>query len=236
MAEAAIPRPLRQHPTPEQLYRARRGPRTAEAERWLAHAHACARCSEELLRQEAFDDPEPLSGRHLAAAWERFGERAPKAPVIPISRIAAIPAITDPADASKPQRRDRRPALRPAALALAAMLAAAVGLGLWTAGRAPAAPRSAVLRGGTKGGAPGAWQPSGTLAAPPTALVFPPDGEPHRVTVFDGSRSYTWTSPPASDGKVPFPAVEQQRLRRGVEYFWTVVDGDGTAARSFRLR
>src|SRR4051794_6711965 len=52
MADSVLPaRPPGPHPTPEQLYRARNSPRTAEAERWLAHAGACALCTEELLRQ-----------------------------------------------------------------------------------------------------------------------------------------------------------------------------------------
>jgi hypothetical protein len=195
------------HPTPDQLYAARRGPRTAEAERHLAHAALCAVCSEELARQEAFDDPEPVSPRALEEAWDRFGRSAP--------------AI-------------RRPSRTGPALALAATLAAAAaGLGIWL-NRAPV-PEDVTRNGGETAGA---WQPSGALAAPPADFVFPaPDGAPRRVMVFDGERSYSWTSPPAAGGRIAFPETERRKLRPGVEYFWTVVeDESGEAARSFRIR
>jgi hypothetical protein len=193
------------HPTPEQLYAARRGPRTAEAERHLAHAALCAVCSEELVRQEAFDDPEPVSPRALEEAWGRFGRSAPV----------------------------RRPSRTGPALALAATLAAcAAGLGVWMTNRAPI-PED-VTRGEETAGA---WQPTGALDAPPVSFVFPgPDATPRRVLVFDGERSYSWTSPPAAGGRIAFPEAERQKLRPGVEYFWTVVGNGDQAARSFRIR
>jgi hypothetical protein len=193
------------HPTPEQLYAARRGPRTAEAQRHLAHAALCAVCSEEMLRQESFDEPEPVSPRALEEAWDRFGRSAPA----------------------------RRPSRTGPALALAATLAAcAAGLGLWMTNQAPL-PED-VTRGGEE--MAGAWQPTGTLAAPPADFVFPsPNGAPRRVMVFDGERSYSWTSPPAAGGRVAFPDAERRKLRPGVEYFWTVVGNGDQAARSFRI-
>ena len=231
MTDAALPpRPRGPHPTPEQLYKARRGPRTAEDERCLAHAAVCAACSEELLRQEAFDDPEPVSPGSLAAAWERFGKpeaRRPKAPVIPITRNFPV---AQPA-------RNSRPALRRAGLFLAAALVVGtVGLGIWQRSQPLSHNAMAVQRGG---GAPaGDWQPAGLLDAPPAEIVFPapPEGESRRILVFDGPRTYTWTSPPTADGRVPFPEAERKKLKRGVDYFWTVVEEDGAAAPAFRLR
>ena len=198
------------HPTPEQLYAARRGPRTAEAERHLAHAAACALCSEELLRQEAFDAPAPLAAQDLEAAWARFGGQ---------------PARHRP--------RHRSPFLAPALLA--AMLALSVlGLGLWRASRPPA-PQDVIRSGGPLAGT---WSPEGTLAAPPQEFLFPdPGGEPRRVTVFDATQTYAWTSPPTTGGRVPFPAAERKRLQPGVEYLWTVLGDEGTTpARSFKVR
>jgi hypothetical protein len=195
------------HPTPEQLYTARRGPRTTEAERHLAHAALCAVCSEEMLRQEAFDEPEPVSRGKLEEEWARFGRGIPT----------------------------RRPSRTGPALALAATLAAcAAGLGMWMTNRAPV-PED-VTRGGEEETA-GAWQPTGTLDAPPADFVFPPsNGAPRRVMVFDGERSYSWTSPPATSGRIAFPEAERRKLRPGIEYFWTVVGNGDQAARSFRIR
>jgi hypothetical protein len=84
----------------------------------------------------------------------------------------------------------------------------------------------------------GSWSPLGPLPTPPAELVFPAeDGEPRRVTVYDAAGAYRWTSEPAAGGRGPFPAAERRRLRPGVEYFWTVLDGDGmAAARSFEIR
>jgi hypothetical protein len=232
MVEAIEPvlpdRPPGPHPTPEQLYRARRGPRSAEAERWLAHAATCATCTELLLHQEAFDAPDPVSPRHLAAAWERFGDPAAQTS----GRIANV--------AKTPVR-----GFSWAGALAAAAVASVLGLGVWTASHssphAPQDPHSAhpsntaaSLRGSAE--AAGDRQPSGILDAPPTEIVFPvPDGDAKRVTVFD-AHGYTWTSPPTANGRVPFPAAERQRLRKGVDYFWTVVGEEGSVARSFRLR
>jgi hypothetical protein len=202
------------HPTPEQLYHARRGPRDPAdpadptIERVLAHAAACGRCSEELLRQEAFDTPEPLSQRAIEAAWARFGEPA----------------------AAAPRPFPRRPRLAPA-FALAATLICAASLGIWVANRPGG--EVDVVRGGEEG--TGDWRPSGALAAPPAEFVFPGlDGEPRSVTVFDAAGSYSWTSEPAPGGRIAFPDTERRKLRPGVEYFWTVV-GEDAPARTFRV-
>jgi len=224
MADTALPiRPPGPHPTPEQLYRARHGPRTSEVERWLAHAAVCAACSEELLRQEAFDAPQPMGSGSLAAAWERFGQapRAPLAPVLPISRIRPIVPDTSIAQPT------RRPAVLRWAVA-AALAAAVVGLGTWSQTRAPRAALSAQ----------GIWQPAGLLDTPPAEILFPSasDGTARRVTVFDRSRSYSWTSPLTAGGRIAFPEAERQKLRPGVDYLWTVAGEQGGAPRSFRLR
>ncbi|HKV12944.1 MAG TPA: hypothetical protein VJ725_32685, partial [Thermoanaerobaculia bacterium] len=198
------------HPTPEQLYRAHRGPRSAEDERWLAHAAVCAACSEELAHLEAFDAPEPVSPAKLDEAWARFGKA--------------------------PEARRPAPPRRTPALALAAGLAAAVlGLFLWKGMPVEEPERAGLVRGGSE--VAGDWQPAGAVAAAPLEIVFPaPSEEPRRVRVFDASGTYSWTSGPVTGGRVPFPETERQRLRPGVEYFWTVLGEDGAAARSFRIQ
>jgi hypothetical protein len=202
------------HPTPEQLYRARHGPRTSEAERWLAHAAVCALCTEELLRQEAFDAPQPVGAGNLAAAWKRFsqGPRAPLAPVLPISRIRPV--------GPPPQRRSAVPRW----FLAAALAAAVVGLGAWSQTRAPRAALSSFN--------------GELLDAPPTELLLPSssNGAPRRVTVFDISRSYSWTSPPTAGGRIAFPDTERRKLRPGGTYFWIVVGEPTPSPRSFRLR
>jgi len=222
MTESIPRRPKGPHPTPEQLYAARRGPRDAAAERVLAHAFGCARCSEELARQEAFDQPEPLRAGDLEAAWQRFG--AAQYPT-------AAPA---PAAARSAVRRTPLYALA------AALLVCALGLGLWQL-----RPRPAALDVERSDGTAGDLeefavdrQPVGTLAAPPEAFVFSsPAGEPRRVRVFDETQSYTWTSAPTVGGRIVFPETERQRLRPGAQYFWLVLGGDDDqgAAQSFRI-
>lgn len=234
-------RPPGPHPTPEQLYRARRGPRTSEAERWLAHAAACAVCTEELLRQEAFDAPQPVSPDGLAAAWERFGDErhaplaplAPLAPVIPINRLS--PVVQPPGRPAGFSRHGR--GARAGMAFAAALVTAVVGLGVWNHAQAPQPATGSPLRGAAEPA--GTWQPSGRLDTPPLEFLFPAPadgGEPRRVKVFDASRSYSWTSPPTAGGWVAFPEAERKKLRPDVDYFWTLVDQEDAAARSFRLR
>src|SRR5947209_2594244 len=79
MSEGIPLRPSGPHPTPAEVYGARTNPAGPGAERVLRHAAACARCSEEMARQEAFDHPEPLPAAALDAAWERFGRGEPNA-------------------------------------------------------------------------------------------------------------------------------------------------------------
>src|SRR5215213_8985509 len=182
------------HPTPEQLYMARRGPRRAEAERHLAHAAGCARCSAELARQEAFDHPEPVPQAGLDAAWERFNR-------------------LDVAAAPRRQTSSRGPALALAATLAACLLGFALLQPTRTA--APPAADSEATRG--SGEVAGLWSPMGRLEAPPADLVFPAsDGEPRRVTVYDAAGTYRWTSEPATGGRITFPDAERQRLRPGV--------------------
>jgi hypothetical protein len=227
-------RPPGPHPTPEQLYRARRGPRTAEAERWLAHAAACAACTEELLRLEAFDAPDAVSPGRLADAWERFSHSAARPQPQPLA--AVIPINPNVSTVPTPGRKRLRGA--PWIAALAASVAAVAGLSVWTSTHPslspPTAPPAAV-RGSS--GQAGSWLPAGPLDAPPSEIVFPAaHGEAQRVTVFDADHTYIWTSPPTLDGKVLFPAGERLRLRKGVDYYWTVIGREDMAARSFRLR
>jgi len=247
MAEPIVPiiprRPPGPHPTPEQLYRARRGPRTAEAERWLAHAAACAACTEELLHLEAFDEPDPVSPGRLADAWERFAQSAARPQPQPLASLASVipinPNVSTVAPVPNLGRPDRtRPRRAPWITALAASVAAVAMLSVWTSTHpSPAqitAPPPAV-RGSL--GQTGSWLPAGLLNAPPSEIVFPAaNGEAQRVTVFDADHLYTWTSPPTLDGKVLFPASERLRLRKGVDYYWTVIGQEDMAARSFKLR
>lgn|GEM_PF-1939932 len=238
-------RPPGPHPTPEQLYRARRGPRTAEAERWLAHAGACATCTEELLLLEAFDEPDAVSPGRLAGAWERFGQPAarPRPPLAPPAALAPVIPINpiSPSSSSTPIPPPRKQSRAPWIAALAASLAAVTVLSVWTSLRPEpsqlATPPPAVRGGSRTVAAAGVWLPAGTLDGPPSEIVFPAaNGEEQRVTVFDADHSYTWTSPPAANGRVLFPAGERQRLRKGVDYYWTVIGQEEMEARSFRLR
>jgi hypothetical protein len=207
MTDAMPPRPVGPHPTAEQLYRARRGPRDAEAERVLLHAAGCALCSTEMARQDAFDAPPAVPAAAMEAAWERFGR----------------------------EPRIRRPAGRAAALSLAAALAVCVlGLGVWVAGRR--SEMANVERGApatvAAGGPSGTLN-----APPAAFTFANPGGEPRRIRVFDAAQSYTWTSGPTTGGRIVFPETERRRLRPGVEYFWTLLDDpEGGAARSFRIR
>ena len=217
------------HPSPEELYRARRGPRDAAADRVLAHAVACAACSEELLRQEAFDRPRPLSAARLESEWERF-------------------ARGEPAAGARASRR-RRFAGRPLFALAATVAAVAVGLAAWLAigpGPGPGGPQpgrpgagSPPPQGSLRGGRPEAqgFAPTGTLGTPPAEFLFPAAGSvPRRVLVFDAGGSYRWTSEPATGGRASFPESERQKLRPGVEYFWTVLDGGaGAPSLTFRI-
>jgi hypothetical protein len=217
-------RPVGPHPTPEQLYAARHG-QDEGSRALLRHAAGCAACSEEMARQEAFDQPEALPAAALEAAWERFGQEQPH------SRTSRTP------------RTPSRTARWTPVLALAAALTACVlGLGLWMTRTEPQPGPADVERGApVVPGLAADWHPSGLLAAPPAELTFPnPQGETRRVRVFDASQGYTWTSAPTEGGRVLFPEAERRRLKPGVEYFWTVLGGDepneGNAARSFRIR
>ncbi|HSS50175.1 MAG TPA: hypothetical protein VLX28_14650 [Thermoanaerobaculia bacterium] len=213
------PIPLRAsgpHPTPEEIYRARHAPADPGSERLLRHAAGCAQCSAEMARQEAFDQPEPLPAAALDAAWQRFGRGEP----------AAAPVIA------------RRPTRWTPALALAATLTACVlGLGIWTMQRGHQ--EDDALRGSVEAAVTAGWSPSGLLKAPPTVFTFSaPGNEPRRVKVINGAQSYEWTSEPTFTGRVAFPPQEQQRLKPGVEYLWTVVggSGEGTATQSFEIK
>jgi hypothetical protein len=208
-------RPAGPHPTPDELYRARLAPDDPAAERLLRHAAGCALCSAELARQESFDQPEPMPAAALDAAWQRFRRGEP----------AAAPLIR------------RRQARWTPALALAATLTVCVlGLGIWTMQRGHQ--EDDALRGSVEAAVTAGWSPSGLLKAPPAEFTFPQPGEgPRRVKVFDATQSYEWTSEPTLGARIAFPPAEQQRIKPGAQYFWTVVggSGEGTATQSFRI-
>jgi hypothetical protein len=233
-ASLRIKQPPGSHPTPEQLYRARRGPRTSEAERWLAHAAACALCTEEILRQEAFDAPQPVAPDRLTEIWHRFN-KAPQPSRAPLPPLAPVIPIRLSSIAQPPGRPAAVSRFGLAGWGLAAALATGVvGLGLWH--HAPAPPQASPLRGAAE--LPGTWQPSGLLDAPPTEILFPasPGGEPRHVTMCDDLQTYSWTSPPAAGGRVAFPEAERKKLRPDRSYFWTVVEEENAVAQKFRLR
>ncbi len=215
MTEPIPLRPSGPHPAPEELYLARHAPGDPASERLLRHAAGCAQCSEELARQEAFDQPEPLPAAALDAAWHAWRNSGRVKP-------AQAPVL-------------RRPSRWSPALALAAVLTACVlGLGIWIVQRN--LQEADVERGGQETAV--TWSPSGVLKAPPAEFSLPgPNDKPRRVKVFDAAQSYTWTSEPTVTGRVVFPPEEQRRLRPGVEYFWTVLGGpeEGTATPSFKI-
>lgn len=208
MRDAALPLPLPPpgpHPMPAVLHRASSGPRSAEALRALEHLALCAECSEEKLRRESFDNPEPLSARRVQKAWSRFG-RAP-------ARFSARPALA----------------------AAAAVVVALLGGALWLA-REPA--------GDPFRGRPASIEPvspSGILEAPPQEFGFSRRRtraeSPVRVTVFDASQTYIWTSEATRANRVLFPRQERERLRTGTDYFWTILtDEEAVPAKSFHLQ
>jgi len=216
MTEPIPPKASGPHPTPEEIYLARHAAGDPAAERLLRHAAGCAQCSEEMARQEAFDQPEPMTAAALDAAWyawQKFDQVKPvEAPVL-----------------------RRQPRWTPALALAAALTACVLGLGLWIVQRGH--PESDVERGGGRETAV-TGSPSGLLKVPPAEFVFPgPDDRPRRVKVSDAAQSYTWTSEPTFTGRVAFPPAEQRRLRPGVEYFWTVLGGpvEGTATESFKI-
>ncbi len=91
----------------------------------------------------------------------------------------------------------------------------------------------------TERGAPNGIElvsPRGDLPAPPAVFVFRGPSRPVRVTVFDASKSFAWTSAPASGGRVAFPESERRRLEEGRSYLWTIVGTDGPApVATFRI-
>ncbi len=226
MSEGIPLRPSGPHPTPAEIYDARTNPDGPGAERVLRHAAGCARCSEEMARQEAFDQPEPLPAAALDKAWERFGRGEPN------------PQSMRSTQSTQSTRSTRQPAWQQPAFALAAaFVLCLLGLGHWVVERPR--PAADVERGSAE--TTTGMAPSGVLSAPPAAFTFPAPGDdgPWRVKVFDATQTYVWTSEPVFGGRVVFPETERQRLKPGVEYFWTVVvggAGEEGAAQSFRIR
>jgi hypothetical protein len=226
MANSILTRPPGPHPTPEQLYQARRGPRNAEAERHLAHAALCAECSEEMVRQEAFDHPEEMSSQELDARWENFGPPRTRSTAPVRESVTQAP---------------RLPTVQRFALAAAALLILSMGFGLWNAAQPrPAGPVAGgdTVRGGVSLDAE-EFQPVGKLSAPPEEFVFPASAAggdaPLQVTLYDSHRKHTWTSPPVTGGRVLIPESERRQLRPGVTYYWTVLGNDSASAQTFRI-
>lgn len=255
------PAPAGPHPAPDEIYRARTDPTWSRGAAILAHAAACAACTEEMLRQEAFDEPGEGDAAATDSAWERFLEAEAEGAPGPASgggreERPAGPVLLPPSAPRPAARRTAPDRRRPgrALLLLAATFAACfVGLSLWrlrTPGAAAppvaSAPAQApvIATGGetevTRGGPSGStavWSPSGELPAAPHEFLFPQESAgARRVTVYDATRSYFWTSPPSRTGSIPFPESERSKLTPGVDYFWTLLGDEGVPSEGAALR
>ena len=129
----------------------------------------------------------------------------------------------------EPARR-RRLFVSPALLALAAAIVLGVGASLVLSNRGG----KDDLRGA---GTAAELSPTGDLEEAPAAFRFPASSRAVSVVVFDASRTYTWTSPAVTNGRVDLPEAERKKLAPGVEYFWTVMGGDRTIPSvTFRIK
>lgn len=198
------------HPTAQELYQARRSPEQPASRRILDHALLCAGCSEEMLHQEAFDAPQPISSAELEGHWRRF-------------RASGPPTM-------RPKPRRWTPYLALAATVAAAALGLALLLRQPSIGEPPAG--EDVVRGSELPSS--AWSPTGTLAQPPREFRFPGAGGPGRqVMLFDAARTFTWTSEATAGESVELPPEVIAKLEPGREYYWLVLGGREEAARRF---
>ncbi len=203
------PKPRGPHPDAESLYRAHASPKSEASAEVLAHAATCADCSAELAALEQFDARPP----------GLFGDEARRARAA-WTKFAGAPVPRRPVFGSM------------TALATAAAVCLAVALVMFLPRRG-----ADVLRGGVA--SPGAFSPSGEIAAPPAEFRFPRSGAASvRVSVFDAERRYVWTSVPSDPGKpVAFPEAERAKLRPGTTYTWIVLGGgEALPASTFTLR
>ena len=201
------------HPSPEALFEAAAGGGDAAARSEIQrHAAVCSDCSAELAHLEAFRTPAPVRRSELDAAWGRFQT----------GRTGL--------QAGRKGRVARR---SPIWVLAAAALAIGVAIPILRRGVRVATPPE------TERGAPNGVElvsPRGDLPAPPAEFVFRGPSHPVRVTVFDSSRTFDWTSVAASGGRVAFPESERRRLEEGRSYLWTIVGTDGPApVATFRI-
>lgn len=209
------------HPQPEEIWRARREPGSEGAAQILDHVALCARCSEELYLQEAFEGGQAVPPAKLEREWARFTKKT---------------SLPEPLRFA-PRRSWVRPALALAATAAFCFLGVSL---LWKEGGPagdgpPPAAGEEVVRGA--GELKLIRTPAGELTEAPRAFHFPGITAPVRVTVFDAEGTYRWTSEPTTTGEAPFPEVERAKLKPGTDYYWTLVDAPTSeAAVSFRVR
>jgi hypothetical protein len=228
-----LPAPAGPHPAPDEIYRARTDPAWNRSAAILTHAAACAACTEEMLRQEAFDEPEALDEAETEAAWERFfleGEEEAVPSPIPGPGPVAMPAPApherqeDRFRTAGPIRRigpDRRHPFRTLTLLAAAFAVCFVGLSLWrlqVSGVATPAPVS--------GPTPAANPPTPTPTLPPGTA---PDTEPDTTRGGPAGSVAVW-SPSGELSEAPheflFPQEAAGPRRVTVydaarSYFWT---------------
>lgn len=222
-------RPDGPHPSPEELFRAWRYPEAEGSAPVRRHAAGCASCSEELLRLESFDRPEPAVD--VEAAWKRFEARmereTPGASEL-AGKVLPFPESKEP--------RQGRLRLRPRVLALAASTLLAAGLAyFWVADRP--VDEAEVFRGDEPAIASGeVFEPRGTLETPPLRFLFPPQATtPLMISLRSSDGAYQWASPASTTGVVELPAGERARLAPGVDYWWTVLGGSEVPAKRFRI-
>lgn len=238
-------------PTPEDWHRAALGELTAgERELLDEHAAGCPACAAERDLARAFAaGPDPaesaVMGADVAAIVARLEARPPHraaaAEAAPRSARAAEPA---PPARGRLLRFPWRAAGAPAALAAAAALVLAIGLG-FQALRDPAPPAlpDRPAAGMVRGSAIDHLAPAGELAAPPEELSWEPvaGAERYRLTLLAVDDRVLWqgeaAAPPA-----PLPDAVMP-LSSAVVYGWRVeaLDAeDRVVARSerttFRIR
>jgi len=210
MSDIEIPkRPVGPHPGAETLLAAvRSAAGSPEARGALRHAATCAECSKELVHIEAFERAARMGDRRTEAAWICFRDRRSR-PFGPRTRLWVMAA------------------------AAAAAILAAVALPLMRRGLAPSG-------GETERGAGSGVRlvsPRGIVSRPPSELIFEnPVRASLRATIFDAGRSFEWTSPATTGGRVSIPEGERKQFSTGTRYYWTLLGGEVTApVASFRV-
>lgn len=177
----------------------------AERERLVDHVAACSACAEELRLMRSLG---PWS-ESLAARLTEAGE-APRVP---------------PPRALRARRRLFRP------LALAAVLAAAVGGAVLLRQNLPLLPTTPEVERGAAA-AEVSPEPDSVLQAPPETLRWAAQAGAvrYRVKLYDEEANLLWNGPASRQPRVPLPPAVRNRLHPGAAYFW-VVEVEGPVQR-----